>query len=142
MSFGWSAGDIIAALTLLHKVGTALRDSGGASSEYQDTSSFLETLSQTLQHLNTLQDTALDPGIAKNLRDQCDQIRVPLAVFLDDARRRFEPALGASSKRSKLFTAPRKIQWALSTSKKIKQLQGRIAVPMAAITIILGRQIV
>jgi hypothetical protein len=33
MSFGWSAGEIIAALKLLQQIGVALKDSGGACSE-------------------------------------------------------------------------------------------------------------
>ena len=69
MSFGWSAGDIVAALKLLHQISSAVRESGGASSEFQDTLSFLYTLSQTLQHLNALQATPLDPDLANNLQE-------------------------------------------------------------------------
>src|SRR6187402_478911 len=98
MSFGWSAGDIVVALKLLYKIGSALKDSGGASSEYQDTHSFLQTLSRTLEHLNALQATSFDPDFAKTLQQQCDQIRGPLAIFLGDVGRRFEPALGIDSR--------------------------------------------
>lgn len=69
MSFGWSVGDIVAALKLLHQITTALKDSGGASSEFQDVLSFLQTFSQTLQHLNALQSTPLDPDLAENLQN-------------------------------------------------------------------------
>src|ERR1700738_2095527 len=109
MSFGWSAGDIVAALKLVQQIGSALNDSGGASSEFQDTLSFLQTLSRTLQHLNSLHVTPLDPDLAENLREQCNHIRVPLQAFLDDAGRRFEPALGVNSRRNRIFAAPRKI---------------------------------
>jgi hypothetical protein len=81
MSFGWSVGDIIEGLRLLHQIGSALKDSGGASSEFQDTISFLQTLSRTLNHLNALQETALDPDTAENLKNQCSHIRVPLTEF-------------------------------------------------------------
>jgi hypothetical protein len=141
MSFGWSAGDIVAALKLLYKTGSALKDLGGASSNFQDIYSFLQTLSQTLEHLNALQATPFDPDLSKNLREQCDQIRVPLAKFLADVERRFEPALGLNSQNNRILTAPRKIQWALLTSKKIKRLQDRITVPMAAIGLILSHHI-
>jgi hypothetical protein len=141
MSFGWSVGDIIEGLKLLHQIGSTLKDSGGASSEFQDTVSFLQTLSRTLNHLNALQDTPLDPDIAENLKNQCCHIRMPLTEFLDDVGRRYGPSLGVSSTRNKIFAAPRKIQWALSTSKKIKNLQNRIAVPMAAVGMILGQQV-
>ena len=82
MSFGWSVGDIIEGLRLLHQIGSALKDSGGASSEFQDTISFLQTLSRTLNHLNALQETALDPDTAENLKNQCSHIRVPLTEFV------------------------------------------------------------
>lgn len=142
MSFGWSAGDIVAALKLLHQIGIALRDSGGASSEFQDTLSFLQTLSRTLQHLNALQATLLDSDLSDNLREQCDHIRVPLTELLDDVGRRFGSTLGVNSIANRVFAAPRKIQWAVSTSKKIKRLQDRIAVPMAAVGLMLGQQVV
>jgi hypothetical protein len=141
MSFGWSAGDIISALKLVHQVTTALQDSGGASSDFQDTLSFLGTLSQSLQHLNALQAVPLDLSLAGSLREQCDHIRNPLQAFLDDVQR-FKPALGVNSRRKWVFAAPRKIQWALSMSKKVKRLQDRIAVPMAAVGLILGQQVV
>jgi len=141
MSFGWSAGDIVAALKLLHQIGSALRDSSGASSNFQDTLSFLQTLSRTLEHLNVLQAAGLDSDVADNLREQCDQIRVPLATFLNDVGARFESSLGVKSERNKIIAAPRKIQWALSTSKKVKRLQQQIAVPMASVGIMLGQQI-
>jgi hypothetical protein len=64
-----------------------------------------------------------------------------LETFLADVGRRFEPALGAQSKRSSFLAAPQKVQWALSTKKKVKSLQDRIAVPMAAVGMILGQQI-
>lgn len=141
MSFGWSTRDIVAALKLLHQIGSALRDSGGASSDFQDTLSILQTLSLTLEHLNVLQTVPLDPDVAHNLREQCNHIRMPLTAFLEDVSARFERSLGAESKRSRIFAAPRMIQWALSTSKKTKTLHNRIKVPMAAISLILGQQV-
>ena len=102
MSFGWSVGDIIEGLKLLHQIGSALKYSGGASSGFQDIVSFLQTLSRTLNHLNALQDTALEPDIAENLRVQRSHIRVPLTEFLDDVSRRYGPSLGVSSTKHKL----------------------------------------
>ncbi|CZR51409.1 uncharacterized protein PAC_01284 [Phialocephala subalpina] len=142
MSFGWSAGDIVAALKLLYQISSAVRDSGGASSDFQDILSFLQTLSQTLQHLNALQATYLDPAFADHLRQQCNHIRVPLTNFLDDVGRKFGPALGTNSRRKRVFAVPRMIQWTVSDSKKTKRLQDRIAVPMSAVGLILGQQII
>jgi hypothetical protein len=64
-----------------------------------------------------------------------------LAAFFGDVGRRFEHALGLNSRGNRTFAAPRKIQWALLTSKMSKRLQDRITVPMAAVGLMLGQQI-
>ncbi|KAF4630021.1 hypothetical protein G7Y89_g8132 [Cudoniella acicularis] len=140
MSFGWSAGDIVAAVTLLIKIGSALQDAGGASSDYQDTVDFLNTLRITLEHLKAFGATQIEVHKAENLRQQCDQIQAPLKVFLDDVTSKFESSLGPASRRNKLLGSPRKIHWALYTSKKVKRLQDRIIVPIGAVNMLLGLQ--
>lgn len=139
MSFGWSAGDVAAALKLLYRLGNSLRESGGASSDYQDTIAFLQTFSQTIQHLHAIQATSLDPPIAQTLRDQCGQIRGPLQAFLEDANK-FESSLGLN-KRKKLWGIGRNIQWEVAMKNKVKALQNRVEVPVASISIILGQQV-
>jgi hypothetical protein len=142
MSFGWSAGDIASAIKLVYQIGSALRDSGGAASEFQDSLSFLETLSLTLEHLSALEVVLSDSGFRGHLREQCDHIRVPLTEFLQNVGQRFGPALGANSTMNSVLAAPRKIQWAKSTSKKVERLQRRIAVPMTAVGLLLAQQTV
>src|SRR3954468_23184926 len=107
MSFGWSVGDIVCAVKILYQVGAALRDSDGASSDFQDTISFLEALKITLEHINTLQNIPLDPRLVSNLTEQCSQVRDPVEIFVKDAKETFERALGENSRRSKLLAAPR-----------------------------------
>jgi hypothetical protein len=142
MSFGWSVGDIVAALNLLHKVVIALKDTGGASSDYQDVSSFLNVLTFTLRHLNALQAAPLDPDLAKNLAQLCEQVQGPLTLFCERIRTSFERDLGADSTRLRLLTAGRKVQWALLTSKKVKELREKIGGPIVAIGVVLSQQIV
>lgn len=138
MSVGWSAGDILAALKLLRDIGAALQDSGGASSDFEETYSFLRHLSITLQLLNAQQSASLSPALAEELANLCEDIRVPLTAFLDDVGKRFEASLGAGSSRGGVRTAPRKVQWALSTSKKARALKLRLTVPLVTVGIILG----
>lgn len=142
MSFGWSASDVVAALKFLHRIGSALREAGGASSDYQNTITFLQTFSHTIQHLHAIQVTSLDPVIAQDLRDHCGQIKDPLQAFLEDAHK-FESSLGrdVKSKRKILLGTGRKIQWAVVLKNKVKVLQDRVEIPMASISIILGQQI-
>lgn len=142
MSFGWSAGDIVAALQLLHKASVALKDTGGASSDYQDVSSFLNILSVTLQHLNALQAVPLDPDLAKNLQQLCEYIQGPLTSFRKRIHSSFQRDLGAESASLKFLATGRKLQWAFSTSKKVKALREKIGEPIAAIGIVLSQQVV
>lgn len=141
MSFGWSAGDIVAALQLLHKVSTALRSTGGASSSYQETTSFLSILTSTLQHLQTLQTLPLDPELAKNLKLLCEEVQGPIETFCEYIRESFERDLGEGTTRLRVLTTKRKIQWALSTEKKAKALRERIGGAIVAISVILGQQV-
>jgi hypothetical protein len=144
MSFGWSASDLLAALMVLNKIRVALKDSGGASSDYQEESGFLQLVSTTLETLNSLESVALDADAFNNLQQICQQIHGPLRPFLDKVNRDFEDKLGPQtvSKNQVWFSrAPRMIQWALSTSKRVQQLKERIVVPLLALQIGLSQQI-
>lgn len=144
MSFGWSVGDIVAASSLLNKVRIALKDSGGASSDYQQDSAFLQTLSATLRHLDAFQagSQALEVEHSDGLHELCEQIDRPLRSFLAHISKTFDNGLGAAPSKSRLASVPRKLQWALSTSKEVKKLRDRIAGPLTAILVILSQQIV
>ena len=54
MSFGWSVGDIVSAVNILVKVGKALKESGGAATEYQEAVKLHESVSKTLSGIGAL----------------------------------------------------------------------------------------
>jgi hypothetical protein len=137
MSFGWSAGDIAFALQILYKVGSALKEAGGASSSYQDASSFLESLQQTLEHLRVFSSTNLESSSGVELRKQVSQVRVQVTRFVEDIQK-YEPALAARSSRGKLLSGPRKIQWALQMPAKLKKLQDQMTAPLMTLSLLLG----
>lgn len=145
MSFGWSAGDLLAALTVLNKIRVALKDSGGASSDYQEETGFLQSVSTTLETLKSLQSLPLDSNTLNNLQQICQQIQGPLHSFLDKVNSDFQTKLGpqpvSRHQFSKVFRAPRMMQWALSTSKKVQQLKSRTVMPLLALQIGMSQQI-
>jgi hypothetical protein len=51
MSFGWSAGDIAQAITLIVKVAKALDSADGAAGDCREAVSFLQSLRHTLEPL-------------------------------------------------------------------------------------------
>jgi len=52
-SFGWSASCLLEAIKLVDKVRKALKEAGGAASQYSDAVSFLESLGATFEHLKS-----------------------------------------------------------------------------------------
>jgi hypothetical protein len=145
MSFGWSVSDLLTALTVLNKIRVALKDSGGASSDYQEESGFLHSVYKTLETLDSLQSLPLAEDALENIRQICQQIQGPLLPFLNKVNRDFENSLGRHSVSKRQFTkvvrAPRMIRWALSTSKQVKQLKRKIVVPLMALQIGMSQQI-
>lgn len=142
MSFGFSVGDFVAALTVLNNVRIALQDSNGASTSYREEISFLQALSLTVQHLDTLQLCPLDDHLSKNIQDHYKQLKEPIHAFVDGIENSYDGSLGWKTTAPKVLTAHRRIQWALSTSKKVRRLREKIATPLLAIQITLSQQIV
>ena len=95
-----------------------------------------------MQHLKALQVAPLDPDLAQNLKQLCEDVQTPLALFCENTRSSFERDLGSESRRLKVLTTGHKLQWALSTSKKVKDLGEKIGGPIAAIGVVLGQQVV
>lgn len=139
MSFGWSVGDILAAVGLLNKIRVALKDAGGASSGYQDEIAFLQSLVVTLRHLDSLHLAPIDPEIAATLQKHCLQVRKPLDAFLQNAQRRFA-VLGNTTPWADVSSVHYKIRWELSTSKQVKGLREKISGNLDAIQIALSQQ--
>lgn len=75
MSFGWSAGDIAFALQILYKVGSALKEAGGASSAYEETTIFLDSLQKMLEHMRIFSSTTFDADKIDELRNLVAQLR-------------------------------------------------------------------
>jgi hypothetical protein len=140
MSFGWSAGDIAFALLILYKVGSAVKEASGASSAYQETISFLDSLQKTLEHLRTFSSTIFDADKIEELRGQVVQLRELVTRFEEEAKK-FEPALAATSQRGKVLAAPRKVQWVLQMPARLKELQNEVTVPMMTLSVLLGSSI-
>jgi hypothetical protein len=137
MSFGWSVGDIALALQIIYKVGSALKEAGGASSAYQEATTFLESLQSTLEHLRIFSSTTIDQSKALELQRQVSEIRSLVETFVEDIRK-YEVALGGNSSMGRLRSAPRKVQWALQMQKRLKKLQDQVTAPMMTLSLLLG----
>ena len=137
MSFGWSAGDIVSGISTLVKVAKALKETGGAASEYQEALSFLTSVEATLRGLETI--VASNPDLTLN-DEMVEQARL-LKSALDDFRKKvdkYDLSLGSGSTRRKVRRIPREVQFALS--EKIKELRTAIIQPQLVLDVCINLQ--
>jgi len=137
MSFGWSAGDLVSGINTLVKVGKALKESGGAASEYQDTVAFLTSVETTLRGLEAI--LAGNPDLAWKV-ELVEQAGL-LKSAVDDFRRKvdkYDLSLGSSSERKKARRIPREVQFSLSD--QVKELRTAITQPQLVLDVFINLQ--
>ncbi|TVY38143.1 hypothetical protein LSUB1_G002853 [Lachnellula subtilissima] len=137
--FGWSVGDLVASLQLVVKIAGALKETGGAKSDYQESIEFLFGLETTLQNLRSVAPILVNQSQESAVQLEAQKIVKPLSICLAKIQK-FDGALGLESKRNPWRTAPRKVQWAIFVSKEVKKLRDRISVPMFSLNILLQSQ--
>lgn len=133
MSFGWSAGDIVAALQLLNKVRIALKDSGGSKTDYQDATMFLDTLFNTLTTLKDVQDTSPHTELPQSINDHVVRLGKEINQFLQELQKDYGESLGSFPISSPFKIQARKIQYA--TSKRVQNLRAKIGPELSALQI-------
>lgn len=125
MSFGWSAGDIAAAITLAYNLVQALDSADGAAGDYREAVTFLRSLLRTLEPLQSFAASNANPSYGTEIKEQVDCIKEPVESFLS-AVLKYEPGLGAKSKQGHHGNILRKLQWYLFMSKQVLSLRKRI----------------
>jgi hypothetical protein len=112
VGFGFSAGDFIAALELVTTVVTALRDSGGSSTEYQALISQLYTLETALLRVKRLE---LDDGQQAEviaLRQAASLCQKTIDAFWEKIKK-YQPSLRCGGSGSRVKDAWKKVKWAV-----------------------------
>jgi hypothetical protein len=137
MSFGWSAGDIVSGISTLVKVGKALRESGGAASEYQDTIAFLTSVETTLRGLDTIIATNSDLTWKAELVEQAGLLKSAVDDFKTKVDK-YDLSLGSVTQRNKARRIPREVQYALSD--KVKELRIAITQPQLVLDVFINLQ--
>lgn len=81
---GWSAGDIVLAAKFVHRVGNALKESGGAGDDHCQASDFLTGLQQTRVSLDSLKNTVLaDETSTDIITSQAQRLAERLMLFIE-----------------------------------------------------------
>lgn len=138
MSFGWSAGDIAAAVTIVYNIYEALDNCHGAAREYREAVSFLKALTRTLEPLKTFTAWKAYPEYGKDIKSHVELIKGPVDEFLRTVCK-YEPSLGAGAKSGRHRHVYRKLKWHLVISKKVQVLKQNIEADMRVLDSLLQR---
>jgi len=125
MSFGWSAGDIAAALTLLCNVIQALDTADGTASNYREAVGFLQDLKRTLEPLQRIANLDADSTYGPEIAEQVKHIRGPVEDFLKSSIE-YEPALGKKAASGHHRHVWKKLKWFVWQEKKAAALKTKI----------------
>ncbi|KAI3528683.1 hypothetical protein CSPX01_16038 [Colletotrichum filicis] len=135
MSFGWSTGDIFAAFQLLNKVRIALKDSGGSRTDYQDDTAFIGELSTTLRTLHSIHITSSHPELLQDICDHVERLRREIDLFLNTIQNDYGDSLGPFSTSSGATILQHKVQYGMSTSKRVQSLRAKIGPELSTLQI-------
>lgn len=128
MSFGWSAGDILATVNTLAKVGKSLKESGGAATEYQEAVAFLSSVSRTLSGVQSLLRDNPNLRWGADLVEQGNILKSAIEN-LEQKIKKYDKSLGIKTQRQKARRIPRQVQFALFLSDQVKELRTAITQP-------------
>ena len=157
-AFGFSVGDFISAISksgrthhtnvkhmlrkatdLITKITKALKETGGASSEYQDAVIELNGLKTTLRQLEALQPTDDNIGHVNAIRGMALACQLPLRDFQTKLEA-YEASLGPWEQSSPIRRAGRKTKWAVIFTAEVDKLRALVAAKQISINLLLSMQ--
>lgn len=139
MSFGWSASDVVATLNTLAKVGKAVKESGGAGSEYREAVTFLNSVSRTLNGIGDLLQANPNLRWEADLTEQGKILRSAIKAF-EQKIEKYNKSLGVDTQRQKARRIPREVQFALFLSDQVKELRTAITQPQLILDVFINLQ--
>lgn len=122
MSFGFSVGDFITALELVATVIDALRESGGASSEYREIIRQLYSLETALISVKRLEVDPAQNAELVSLQQAAAQCRLTIDSFWKKVQK-YQPHLRAGGSSSRLKDGWMKIQWAMCKKEDVARFK-------------------
>ena len=121
---------------LIRKISKALKETGGASTEYQNAVIELKGLKHTLQHLEALEPTDDNLSHVNAIRGMALACQLPLRDFMTKLEK-YEASLGPWESRSSFRTAGRKAKWAVSFVAEVEKLRAVVAAKQLSLNLLL-----
>ena len=122
---------------LIKKIKKALKNVGGACSEYQSVVIELKALEDVLQHLRALEPTEDNLHHINAIRCMALACQLPLQDFLATIEK-YESSLGPWSRRTALGSASLKVKWALSITEQVEKFRALVAAKNISINVLLA----
>ena len=134
--FGFSVGDFLAGIGLIKTVISAIKDTGGAATDYQVLVQELQHLQILLEQLKDLKPNASSLSHVNAVRGMALTFRVPLSEFLQKIEQ-YKSSLKAGSSKGQWITAPRKAQWAVSMPEEVSKMRAIITMKIVTVSLLL-----
>ena len=139
--FGFSFGDFVAAIEVIHKAAQALKRSSGAQSNFNQAVADLETFETVLNQVVALSSTTSNPQNFEAIRLCAFQCHPPLAHFLQRVRA-YETRLSYLPKsKTHLLDGITgtfwKIKWAVKVEEEVAKLKAAVGPQLVAIGVLL-----
>lgn len=122
---------------MIRKISKALKETGGATSEYQDAVIELKGLKHALQHLEALEPTEDNLSHVNAIRGMALACQLPLRDFMVKLAR-YEKSLGPWTDRTTFRGASRKAIWAIEFSGEVEKLRALVAAKQISINLLLA----
>ena len=135
--FGFSVGDFFATIGLVINTVNSLKDSEGASIDYQQVVLQLNGLKNTLIRLERLQPNAHNADHVNAIRCMALGCKLPLQSFLDSVEK-YEKSLAAGALRRHGRSDIRKVQWGIFMEKEVTKMRGILNAQVLSIELLLG----
>ena len=124
-------------IDLIRKISKALKETGGATAEYQDAIIELKGLKHALQHLEALEPTEDNIRHVNAIRGMALACQLPLRDFMTELEK-YETSLGPWSDRTSFRKAGRQTKWAVSFGQEVKKLRALVAAKLMSINLLLA----
>lgn len=121
----------------MRRISKALKETGGASTEYQLVIIELKSLENILRHLETLQPTEDNVTHINAIRGMALTCQLPLRDFMVKLEK-YESTLGPFADNKSLRAMARKSKWAIVFAQEVERLRAMVAAKNISLNLLLA----
>jgi hypothetical protein len=122
MSFGFSAGDFLAAISLVNEIVTCLKTSGGSASEYQELMLELDGLRLALTRIEHLKGSAEQTPAINSIKVAALNCKFVLDSFLMKLKK-YDKSLEHGKTQGWAIDSAKKVKWELAMKTDVQELR-------------------